>query len=375
MIHRVQEELIEKKLSSGKAIILLGPRQTGKTTLMEKIISKLENPLVLNCDDPFIRSQLSGSNTAQLRQIIGSHKVVFVDEAQRVKNIGITLKLITDQMKDVLLLVSGSSSLEIANEINEPLTGRKFEFMLYPVSWQEFHRHAGHISAMQQLEMRLVYGMYPEVIGHPGDEKDILREITGSYLYKDLLSWKGIRKPEILDKLLKALALQIGNLVSYNELANTIQADKNTISNYIDLLEKAFVVFKLQPFTRNQRNEISSGRKIYFYDTGIRNALINNFNLLESRSDTGALWENFMVAERMKFLHYSRQYAGTWFWRNHQQKEIDYIEEADGKISAFEFKWNPGKKFKVPSSFAENYTISDVEVVSRGNFLPFVGVT
>ena len=342
---------------------------------MEKIISKLENPLVLNCDDPFIRSQLSGSNTAQLRQIIGSHKVVFIDEAQRVKNIGITLKLITDQMKDVLLLVSGSSSLEIANEINEPLTGRKFEFMLYPVSWQEFHRHAGYISAMQQLEMRLVYGMYPEVIGHPGDEKDILREITGSYLYKDLLSWKGIRKPEILDKLLKALALQIGNLVSYNELANTIQVDKNTVSNYIDLLEKAFVVFKLQPFTRNQRNEISSGRKIYFYDTGIRNVLINNFNLLESRNDTGALWENFMVAERMKFLHYSRQYTGTWFWRNHQQKEIDYIEEADGKISAFEFKWNPEKKFKVPSSFTEHYDISDVEVVSRGNFLPFVGVT
>ncbi len=187
-------------------------------------------------------------------------------------------------------------------------------------------------------------------------------------------SWKGIRKPEILDKLLKALALQIGNLVSYNELANTIQVDKNTISNYIDLLEKAFVVFKLQPFTRNQRNEISSGRKIFFYDTGIRNALINNFNLLESRNDTGALWENFMVAERMKFLHYSRQYTGTWFWRNHQQKEIDYIEEADGKISAFEFKWNPQKKFKVPSSFTEHYDISDVEVVSRGNFLPFVGV-
>jgi predicted AAA+ superfamily ATPase len=278
-------------------------------------------------------------------------------------------------MKDVLLLVSGSSSLEIANEINEPLTGRKFEFMLYPVSWQEFHQHTGYISAMQQLEMRLVYGMYPEVIGHPGDEKDILREITGSYLYKDLLSWKGIRKPEILDKLLKALALQIGNLVSYNELANTIQVDKNTVSNYIDLLEKAFVVFKLQPFTRNQRNEISSGRKIYFYDTGIRNVLINNFNLLESRNDTGALWENFMVAERMKFLHYSRQYTGTWFWRNHQQKEIDYIEEADGKISAFEFKWNPEKKFKVPSSFTEHYDISDVEVVSRGNFLPFVGVT
>lgn len=374
MIQRLQEGIIEKKLTSGKAIVLLGPRQTGKTTLMGKIISRLENPLVLNCDDPFIRSQLTGANTALLRQIIGSQKVLFVDEAQRVKNIGITLKLITDQMKDVLLLVSGSSSLEISDEISEPLTGRKWEFMLYPVSWQEFNAHAGYISAMQQLEQRIVFGMYPEVIKHPGNEKEILRELTSSYLYKDLLSWKGIRKPEILDKLLKALAFQVGNLVSYNELANMIQVDKNTVSNYIDLLEKAFVVFKLQPLARNQRNEINSSRKIYFYDTGIRNTLINNLNSFEYRNDAGALWENFMVAERMKFLHYSRQFSGMWFWRTHQQKEIDYIEEADGKISAFEFKWNPERKYRIPSSFTDTYGISEVMIIHRENFLPFVGV-
>jgi len=375
MIQRLQQGTIERKLTSGKAIVLLGPRQTGKTTLLEKVISKLGNHLVLNCDDPFTRSQLAGANTALLRQIIGSHKIIFVDEAQRVKNIGLTLKLITDQMKDVLLLVSGSSSLEISDEISEPLTGRKWEFMLYPVSWQEFHSYAGYITAMQQLEQRIVFGMYPEVIKHPGDEKEILRELTSSYLYKDLLSWKGIRKPEVLDKLLKALAFQIGNLVSYNELANMIQVDKNTISNYIDLLEKAFVVFKLQPFARNQRNEINSSRKIYFYDTGIRNTLINNLNSFEFRNDAGALWENFMVAERMKFLHYSRQFAGMWFWRTHQQKEIDYIEEADGEISAFEFKWNPDKKFSIPSSFTDAYGISEVRIIHRKNFLPFVGVS
>ena len=346
MILRQLELVIRQKLTSGKAIILLGPRQTGKTTLLMKIISELENPLVLNCDDPFVRTRLQDSNTEQIRQLIGLHKVVFVDEAQRVKNIGLTLKLITDQFNEVTLLVSGSSSLELANEIKEPLTGRKWEFMLYPISWKEFHDHAGYLTSMQQLQQRLVFGMYPEVISNPGNESEILREISGSYLYRDLLAWKGIRKPEILDRLLRALAFQTGNLVSYNELANLIQVDKNTVSNYIDLLEKAFVVFRLQPLIRNLRNEISSSRKIYFYDNGIRNALINNFNPVGFRNDTGMLWENFIIAERMKYLHYSRQFCSTWFWRTHQQQEIDYIEETSGRLTAYEFKWNPEKKFK-----------------------------
>lgn len=374
MIERYLKTRIEQKLTSGKAIIVLGPRQTGKTTLLKNIAQKYEKSLILNCDDPFLRDQLQNINTAQLRQLIGSNEVVFIDEAQRVKNIGITLKLIIDELKDVVLLVSGSSALEIANEINEPLTGRKWEYMLYPISWQEFNLHVGYVTAMQQLEQRMIFGMYPEVINNLGNEAEILRQIAGSYLFKDLLSYNGIRKPELLEKLLKALAFQIGNLVSYNELANMLQVDKNTISTYIDLLEKAFVVFRLQPFSRNLRKEISTSRKIYFYDTGIRNTLINNLNSFDFRDDQGALWENFVIAERMKYLHYQGLYSNTWFWRTQQQQEVDYLEESGGILSGYEFKWNSDRKYKVPTIFSETYPKSEIQVISKQNFLPFVGV-
>ncbi|MBA4410246.1 MAG: ATPase [Odoribacter sp.] len=374
MILRQLEQIIEQKLTSGKAIIVLGPRQTGKTTLLKKIVMKHDNSLVLNCDDPFVRDQLQNANTTQIRKLIGSDKIVFIDEAQRVKNIGITLKIIIDEMKDVILLVSGSSALEISSEINEPLTGRKWEYMLYPVCWKEFYSHAGRLTAMQQLEQRMVFGMYPEVINFIGNETEVLMQIAGSYLFKDLLAYNGIRKPELLEKLLKSLAFQIGNMVSYNELANMLQVDKNTISTYIDLLEKAFVIFRVQPFSRNLRKEISTSRKIYFYDTGIRNTLINNLNPLEYRNDVGALWENFIIAERMKYLHYQKIYASTWFWRTQQQQEIDYLEECGGVLSGYEFKWNPEKKYKTPSVFKDTYPNSEVQVINRHNFLPFVGV-
>jgi len=375
MITRQLENIIEKKLDSRKAIILLGPRQTGKTTLLEKIVTKRENFLQLNCDDPFVREQLENANTEKLKQIIGDHKIVFIDEAQRVKNIGLTLKLITDGMKAIQLIVSGSSSLDLANEINEPLTGRKWEYMLYPISWQELYNHFGYISAMQQLEQRIVYGMYPEVITNRGNEKDILKQITSSYLYKDLFSFKGIRKPEILEKLLKALALQVGSQVSYNELANTLQIDKNTVNNYIDLLEKAYVVFRLQPFSRNLRNEIGSSRKIYFYDTGIRNSIINNYNTFSNRNDIGALWENFIIAERMKFTHYNAMYSNTYFWRTHQKQEIDYIEERDGKLFAYEFKWKERKNNKFPETFTNAYPNSELQIISKEDFLSFITKT
>jgi len=374
MILRSLEQIIEQKLTSGKAIIVLGPRQTGKTTLLKKIVTKQDHFLVLNCDDPYIRDQLQNVNSFQIRQLIGSDKTVFIDEAQRVKNIGITLKLIVDEMKDIILLVSGSSALEIASEINEPFIGRKWEYMLYPISWLEFYSHVGHIVAMQQLEQRMVFGMYPEVITNVGSETEMLMQITGSYLFKDLLTYNGIRKPELLEKLLKALAFQIGNLVSYNELANMLQVDKNTISTYIYLLEKAFVIFRMQPLSRNLRKEINTSRKIYFYDTGIRNAIINNLNSLNYRNDVGVLWENFIIAERMKYLHYQKIYANSWFWRTHQQQEIDYLEESGGNLCGYEFKWNFEKKYKVPLAFKENYPNSEVQVISSQNFLPFVGV-
>ncbi len=373
MIKRELTTIVKKKLGKGKAIVVLGPRQVGKTTFLREICENNRTFLFLNGDDSNVQHQIENANTQSLKQIIGKHTLVFIDEAQRIKNIGIKLKLITDQMKNVQLLVSGSSALELASEMNEPLTGRKWEYQMFPVSWKELHEYLGHIDAHAQLEQRLIYGMYPEVITQQGSEKEVLQQLTGSYLYKDLLALEGVRKPDLLPKLLRALALQLGNEVSYNELANLLQVDKNTVNTYIDLLEKAFVVFRLQPFSRNLRNEISSSRKIYFYDNGIRNALIANFNSLDLRNDKGVLWENFLISERMKTLNYEGIWTNTYFWRTKTQQEIDYLEERDGALYAYEFKWSK-QKVKFPKSFLENYQVKVSDVITKENFDLFLGL-
>jgi len=369
----IKRELFDTILTKkDKAIIILGPRQSGKTTLLNEITGNLVNKLFLDCDDPLVRELLENANTEKLRQIIGKNTVVFIDEAQRVKNIGLTLKIITDQFKQVRLYVSGSSSLELANEVNEPLTGRKWEYILFPVAWEELQNHFGYVKSLQQLEQRMIYGMYPEVIEGYGSEQVILKQITDSYLYKDILSFKGIRKPDVLIKLLKALAFQTGNEVSYNELGNMLQIDKNTVNNYIDLLEKVYIVFRLEPLSRNLRNEISTNRKIYFYDNGIRNSLVANFNPLSMRQDTGALWENFLISERIKYIHYNQISVNQYFWRTKQQQEIDYIEEREGKLFAYEFKWNPNSKFKFSETFLKNYTQVETKVIHKNNFQEFL---
>jgi len=373
MIKRELENVIVSRIKSGKAILLLGPRQTGKTTLLEKIVKDHGDYLLLDCDDIFVRQQLESINTEELRRIIGDHKTVFIDEAQRVKNIGLVLKIITDRIKGIKLFVSGSSSIDLLSEISEPLTGRKWEYFLYPVSWHELNSHYGHMKSLQQLETRIIFGMYPEVINNPGQEREILKQLTSSYLYKDLLSYHGIRKPDLIEKLLRALALQTGNEVSYNELSSLLQVDKKTVSNYIDLLEKAFIIFRLQPFSRNLRKEISSNRKIYFYDTGIRNALTANFSPLSMRQDTGSLWENFLIAERCKYLHYKEIWSNSYYWRTNQQQEIDYLEERDGKLSAWEFKWNPVRSFRFSKTFMNSYPGSEVSVITSKNFTEFIG--
>lgn len=370
MIKRVLESKISKKLNSGKAIILIGPRQVGKTTLIKSILDK-KDYLFLDGDDPTVRSLLTEPNTEQLRSIIGNKQIVFIDEAQRINGIGITLKLITDQFKNIQLLVSGSSAFELNSSINEPLTGRKWEYHLYPLSWEELENQIGYVKSQQQLELRLMYGMYPDVINNPGEEIEILKQLTNSYLFKDILSFGGIRKPEVLEKLVKALALQIGHEVSYNELAKLIGVDKNTIANYIDLLIKGFIIFRLPSFSKNLRNEIKTNQKIYFYDTGIRNMVIGNFNLIESRNDKGPLWENFLISERLKRNSYQMSLVNAYFWRTKQQQEVDYLEEIAGKVYGYEFKWSPKAKIKIPKSFVETYQ-TNVQLITTENFRTFV---
>lgn len=370
MIKRTLFKKIESKFFQGKAILLLGPRQVGKTTLIKELLIHKEH-LFLNGDDPSIREMLQGATTSKLKSIIGKHSIIFIDEAQRIADIGITLKLITDQFKHVQLLVSGSSALELNNNTQEPLTGRKFEYHLYPISWQEFEGNLGYVEAAQQLEERIIYGMYPDVINNRSAAHEVLKNLATSYLFKDVLSLVGVRKPELLEKLLKALALQLGNEVSYNELSNLLGIDKATVSRYIDILEKSFIVFQLNSFSRNQRNEIKNNRKIYFYDNGIRNTIINNLNPLELRNDKGALWENFLIAERIKIQSYHSLYTNNYFWRTIQKQEIDFIEDSSGKINAYEFKWKSGGRNKIPKSFLENYNAQGI-VIDKDNFRDFI---
>lgn len=371
MINRVISTIFNEKIGSGKAIILIGPRQVGKTTLIKSLLKDMDY-LFLDGDDPTTRNILINPNTEQLKSIIGNYKIIFIDEAQRIENIGITLKIITDQFKSVQLFVSGSSAFELNNLTNEPLTGRKWEYKLFPISWQELENNIGYVKSTQQLELRLLYGMYPDVINNLGDEIEVLNQLVNSYLYKDILAFGGIRKPDILEKLLRALALQLGSEVSYNELSRLIGVNKGTIESYIDLLCKGYVIFKLPSFSKNLRNEIRTNQKIYFYDTGVRNAILGNFSALNSRADTGAIWENFLISERFKKLSYSKLRISQYFWRTKQQQEIDYVEEESGKVSGYEFKWNPKAKVKIHKSFIEAYD-SQIKVINTSNFRELIG--
>ncbi|MBC8266422.1 MAG: ATP-binding protein [Flavobacteriales bacterium] len=370
MYTRTLEKVIQKRIGTGKAIVIVGARQVGKTTLIQTILQN-KDYLFLDADDSSIRNLLTNPNTEEIRLIIGNNKTIFLDEAQRINGIGLTLKIITDQFKDVQLIVSGSSSFDLGNELNEPLTGRKWEYELFPISWEEYEKSIGFVKATQQIENRLLYGFYPDILNNPGEEKEILKNLVNSYLYRDILAFSDIKKPEVLEKLLQAVALQLGNELNYNELAQIVGINKNTVQKYIEILEKSYVIFRLNSFSRNIRNEIKKGRKIYFHDNGVRNAIIGNFNPLSLRIDKGSLWENFLISERIKQNLYKNTFAKMYFWRTKQQQEIDYVEEKENVITAYEFKWNAANKMKLPKTFTKEYNAKSL-VIDKENFRKFV---
>jgi hypothetical protein len=327
-----------------------------------------------NCDEPDICQALTDKTSTELKLFLGDSKLVVLDEAQRVKNIGLTLKLLADNYPKMQIIATGSSSFDLSNQIFEPLTGRKKEFYLYPFSLAELKNYYSEIEFNRILENRMVFGMYPGVIFESDKGKsESLRELAKSYVYKDALEYQGIKNSEVVEKLLQALALQVGNEVSYNEISSLIEVNKITVANYIQILEKAFIVFRLPSFSRNLRDEIKSNRKIYFFDNGIRNALINNLNPVGLRQDAGALWENFMISERVKRNGNFGSVANMYFWRTLRQQEIDLIEDRGGELAGYEFKWKsrPGK---VPVAFSRAYPDAKVEMITKENYKTFVGL-
>ena len=374
MIQRQLLQRLSQTVQNSKVTLLVGARQVGKTTLLKEMISQsaINDVLWLNGDLPQVRATLESNNLQEISLLIHNAKVVIIDEAQRINAIGLTLKIIVDTMPDVKLFVTGSSAFELRNQLDEPLTGRKTTYYLYPISTQELFETEGLIAVKERLESRLIYGSYPEVITS-NTPKDVLMELAGSYLFKDVLQVDGLRRANVLEKLLTALALQVGSEVNYNELSKTIGIDRKTVEKYIDILEKCYIIFHLNSFSRNIRTELTKGKKIYFYDIGIRNAILKQFAPLELRQDIGALWENFFIAERMKYNHYRGQYVNTYFWRTTDKQEIDYIEEQDGELKLFELKWNPKKQnSRIPNVFLNTYHPNQTAIITRENYITYL---
>lgn len=373
MIERLLRDLIEKRLYRNRAIIVVGPRQVGKTTLLRMLVADTERKVLMwNCDEPDVRRKLAEPTSTELRAEIGDADLILIDEAQRVRNIGITLKLMIDNFPEKQLVVTGSSAIELSNSINEPLTGRKYEYVMYPFSTEELINEFGAQEERRMLERRLVYGSYPEVVNNAGEEREVLTDLVGNYLYKDIFSFQDVRKPEIIEQLLQALALQVGSEVSFSELGRLLGMNSVTVQRYVDLLEKSFVVFHLRSFSRNVRTELKKSRKIYFWDNGVRNAVIGDFKGLGLRTDVGALWENYVISERLKHNAYSSFYGKSYFWRTQLQQEVDYVEDIDGVLHAYEFKWSKTKQPRLTETFAKNYPDHTFEVVSPENFQRFV---
>jgi uncharacterized protein len=368
MIKRALLEAIKAKIDFKKAIILLGPRQVGKTFLLQKIVEELKLPfLMINGDNPAERLLWANPDFQLIKSLIEPYRLIVFDEAQRIENIGLTVKMVVDAKMDKQLIITGSSALGLGDTIQEPLTGRKWEFTMFPIAWSELRETYTIAKSIPILEQLLVFGSYPEIILSE-EKEELLTALSGSYLYKDILEQGGIRKPEVLVRLLQALAWQVGSEVSYNELSKTVGIDRATVESYINLLEKSFVVYRLNPLSRNERKEISTSRKIYFYDNGIRNAIINNFKPLSQRNDIGALWENYFITERLKLNTYQKLPTRSWFWRSKMHAEIDYVEEGTDGFTAFELKWNEKKNTRFSSTFTNFYQPKETITVNKNNF-------
>lgn len=372
MVERFLYKTIEDKLFKGKVIILIGARQVGKTTLLKQIFREKDDVLWLNGDEMQVQNLFNNASADRLLSEFGSSKIVILDEAQRIKDIGLRLKLIADSDSDIQVIATGSSAFELANKVNEPLTGRKWEYQMFPLSFGEMVAHHGKLKEMRMLSRRIVYGYYPEVVMNDGNEVEILKLLTDAYLYKDILSWENIKHPDKLQTLLRALAYQVGSQVSFNELSQMCSLDNKTVERYIVLLEQCYIIFRLPSFSRNLRHELKTSRKIYFYDNGIRNALIADYNAPETRQDIGALWENFVIAERMKSNEYYRRWVNRYFWRTKQQQELDYLEEGGGKLHAYEMKWNTRAKAGLTKTFSDAYPGTEFQVITPENIADFL---
>jgi len=357
---------------SNKIIILYGPRQVGKTTLVKSLIHQNPDALSVNADQMQYNDVFSSRDLRKMQELIGNKSLLFIDEAQNIKDIGINLKILHDEMPALKIIVTGSSSLELANTMQEPLTGRTKTYRLYPIAVEEIIQRGSVFEFRNQLENIMRFGAYPEILEttSPEDKIDRLNELSRAYLYKDILQLSGIRFADKLRKLLQLLAFQVGSPVSVNELARALGMSQETVEHYIDLLEKGFVLFRLGAYSSNLRKEITKMNKIYFYDLGIRNALINNFNSPEMRTDTGALWENFLIVERLKQLHYTRASVNTYFWRTYTGVELDYIEQSGDQLTGYEIKW--GKPGKWPAAWREHYPAAAFESLTRENYLEFL---
>lgn len=367
MIHRTQQKEIDSYLFKGKAILVFGARQVGKTSLIKNTI-KEHSYLWLNGDEPDTQLLLENITSDRLKALVGINKVLVIDEAQMIFNIGLLIKRMVDNFPEIQIIASGSSAFELADKTKESMVGRKEELQLFPVCYKEMVNHTNFIEETRLVPHRLVFGYYPEVVSNPGNEEKILNDLVDGFLYKDILNLEGIKKSATLQRLVQMLAYRIGSEINYSSLGNDLGINRLTVEKYIDILEKNFIVFSLHAFSKNQDNELKKGKKIYFWDTGLRNRIIKNFNPIELRDDVGALWENFIISEKKKKLVYENQYKETFFWRNTQQAEIDYLEIKNNEIAAFEIKYNPHVKVKFTKSFTTNYHPKTTDVIHKENF-------